>query len=129
MGFVVFVSSWLIFGTGGKAEICVRQLMEQAPGPRGSPHAPQGDAAAVLSGDEAPFATANTDSCFSSSALAQAGQLGDSRSRVRYSKWWPQARQAYSNNGMTSIVQPAFSDVQRPGRPGAFPIGRCRRSR
>lgn len=88
--------------------------MEQAPGPRGSPHDPQGDAEGVLSGDEAPFATANTDSCFSSSALAHAGQLGDSRSRVRYSKWWPQARHAYSNNGMMSIVQPAFSDVQRP---------------
>ncbi len=88
--------------------------MEQAPGPRGSPHVPQGAADAVLSEDEGPFATANTDSCFSSSALAQAGQLGDSRSRVRYSKWWPQARHAYSNNGMMSILQPAFSDVQRP---------------
>jgi hypothetical protein len=87
--------------------------MEQAPGPRGSPHMPQGEAEGVAREDDEPFATANTDSCFSSSALAQAGQLGVSRSRVRYSKWWPQARQAYSNRGMTSILQPCFGDVQR----------------
>jgi hypothetical protein len=87
--------------------------MEQLPGPRGSPHIPQGAADGVLSEDEGPFATANTDSCFSSSALAQAGQLGVSLSRVRYSKWWPQARHAYSNRGMMYILQPAFSDVQR----------------
>ena len=87
--------------------------MEQAPGPRGSPHIPQGAADGAPSEDEEPFATANTDSCFSSSALAQAGQLGASPSRVRYSKWWPQARHAYSNSGMLSILQPPFSDVQR----------------
>ena len=51
--------------------------MEQAPGPRGSPHIPQEAAAeGVAREDDEPFATANTDSCFSSSALAQAGQLG-----------------------------------------------------
>jgi hypothetical protein len=63
--------------------------MEQAPGPRGSPHIPQGAAEGVAAreDDDAPFATAKTDSCFSSSALAQAGQLGVSRSRVRNSKW------------------------------------------
>jgi hypothetical protein len=88
--------------------------MEQAPGPRGSPHIPQGAAEGVAAReDDAPFATANTDSCFSSSALAQAGQLGVSRSRVRNSKWWPQARHAYSNRGMRSILQPPFGDVQR----------------
>lgn len=88
--------------------------MEQAPGPRGSPHIPQGAADGVLGEDEGPVATANPDSCFSSSALAQAGQLGASRSRVRYSKWWPQARHAYSNKGTMPILQPALSDVQRP---------------
>jgi len=35
-----------------------------------------------------PFAlTANTDSCFSSALLAQAGQDGVWSARVRYSKW------------------------------------------
>ena len=60
--------------------------MEQAPGPRGSPHIPQEAADGVARDDDGAFATANTDSCFSSSALAQAGQLGVSRSRVRNSK-------------------------------------------
>ena len=86
--------------------------MEQAPGPRGSPHIPQGEADGVAREDDEPFATANTDSCFSSSALAQAGQLAVSLSRVRYSKRWPQARHAYSNRGMRSILLPAVGGVQ-----------------
>jgi hypothetical protein len=96
--------------------------MEQAPGPRGSPHIPQGAADGVPGEDEGPFATAKTDSCFSSSALSQAGQLAVSCPRVRYSKWWPQARHAYSNRGMSSILQPAFRDVQREGHPSSLPL-------
>ena len=61
--------------------------MEQAPGPRGSPHIPQEDVDGAPGEDEGPFATAKTDSCFSSSALSQDGQLGVSCPRVRYSKW------------------------------------------
>ena len=51
--------------------------MLQAPGPRGSPHIPQApaaDGAALFAGPD--VLTANTDSCFSSDVLAQAGHAG-----------------------------------------------------
>jgi hypothetical protein len=56
-----------------------RQFMEQEPGPRGSPHVPQAPAGAAANAEGAGAfeLTANTDSCFSSSALAHEGQLGD----------------------------------------------------
>src|SRR5882724_2291860 len=88
--------------------------MEHDPGPRGSPHMPQAPAAPVGPDEregEAAVVTANADSCFSSSALAQRGQLGDCPSRVRYSKWWPQPRHAYSNRGMRYILQLASFHV------------------
>src|SRR5690242_13924912 len=82
------------------------QFSEQAPGPRGSPHMPQGPADATAGadwlGDGAP--TANTESCFWSSALAHDGHAGVSPALVRNSKRWPQERQAYSKSGMHSIV-------------------------
>lgn len=65
------------------------QLMLQAPGPRGSPHIPQGvgDALASKGAADAPFdETAKTESCFSSESLAQAGQCGLCPWRVKYSK-------------------------------------------
>ena len=76
------------------------QLIEQDPGPLGSPHAPHGPEARTGVDADALALTAKTDSCFSSSALLHDGQLGDWPARVRYSKRWPQSRHAYSNNGM-----------------------------
>ena len=67
------------------------------------PQAPPEEGSAVAAADEgAP--TANTESCFSSSTPAQDGQEGVSPARVRNSNFWPQARQAYSNKGMSAIV-------------------------
>ena len=76
--------------------------MEQEPGPRGSPHEPQAPDEGAESPEEEtePDVTAKTDSCLSSSALAQEGQLGDCPARVRYSNRCPQARQANSKSGM-----------------------------
>ena len=60
--------------------------MEQEPGPRGSPHEPHGAGAALRDGDDGAVLTAKTDSCFSSSVLAQAGQIGVRSPCVRNSK-------------------------------------------
>jgi len=82
------------------------QFIEQAPGPRGSPHIPQAPPveAGIEDGPVDGPPTANTDSCFSSSTPAQAGQAGACPARVRNSNLWPQPRQAYSNRGMAVIV-------------------------
>jgi hypothetical protein len=81
--------------------------MEQAPGPRGSPHEPHGLVVSEAKAEpDPPFElTAKTDNCFSRSWPAQAGQAGDRPSRVRNSKRWPQPRHAYSNKGMLYILQ------------------------
>jgi hypothetical protein len=63
------------------------------------PHEPAGDAGTDDAEGEFEL-TANTESFFSSSAPAHDGQLGVCPWRVRYSNWWPQPRQAYSNNGI-----------------------------
>jgi hypothetical protein len=83
------------------------------PGPRGSPHIPH-DPAACCDGRPPPLVlTANAESSFWRSALAQGGQLGDPPPRVRYSKWWPQARHSYSNNGMMlTFCAPDLRHVQ-----------------
>ena len=80
------------------------QFIEHDPGPRGSPQVPHGPAKS-FGAPEPPALTAKTDSCFSSAALAQAGQEGSCPCRVRYSKRWPQSRQANSNRGICSIKQ------------------------
>src|SRR5207244_1639277 len=50
---------------------------EQAPGPRGSPQTPHARGEEAKEGADALLVlTANTDSCFSRSVLAQTGQLG-----------------------------------------------------
>ena len=83
------------------------------PGPRGSPHLPH-DPTASRDGRPPPLAlTANTERSFSRSALSHDGQLGDWPPRVRYSKWWPQARHSYSNNGMMlTFCAPDLCHVQ-----------------
>lgn len=77
----------------------VDQLSEQEPGPLGSPHDPHGPALEKL-GALFGALTAKTDSCLSSSTLAQEGHEGVWFARVRYSNLLPQARHAYSNKGM-----------------------------
>jgi hypothetical protein len=63
------------------------QFIEQAPGPRGSPHVPQGpDGGAIVDLAGPLECAANTDSCFCSSTPWHAGHDGDCLSRVRYSK-------------------------------------------
>jgi len=62
-------------------------LIEQDPGPRGSPHMPHAPVGVADRSDDDPLAlTAKTDNCFSSSALAQRGHCGITPSRVRNSK-------------------------------------------
>ena len=64
------------------------QFIEQAPGPRGSPHAPHALGAASRAeyfGDSAP--TAKTDNCFSMSALWHDGHANTVCSRTSNSKW------------------------------------------
>src|SRR3954453_14083753 len=86
--FLVFSLSLLPCPMSLSRSPCVRQFLH-APAPLGSPHIPHGagpGAAARLEDD--PFAlTANTDSCFSSAVLSQAGQDGVWSARVRYSNW------------------------------------------
>ena len=66
--------------------------------------------------DEAPgLLTANTDSCFSSSRARAGGTARRRSARVRNSKWWPQARQAYSNKGMVYILHRARHRAQDRG--------------
>jgi hypothetical protein len=74
-------------------------LIEQEPGPRGSPQDPQGPTLAARCGGLAAL-TANTDNCFSMSALAQAGQAGVWPARVKNSNWRPHAWHRYSKSGM-----------------------------
>jgi len=67
------------------------QLIEQEPGPRGSPQVPHGPMGPLADGCENDFAgvldcAANTDSSFCRSTPAQVGQLGDCPWRVKYSK-------------------------------------------
>jgi len=65
-------------------------LIEQEPGPRGSPHIPHALGASRLDASTLvdPFAlTAKTDSSFCRSSPEQDGQLGDSALLVRYSNW------------------------------------------
>ena len=73
--------------------------MEQAPGPRGSPHAPQGAAARGAAAPSLP-ATANTESCLSRSALEQVGQTGRCPPWTSVSNAWWQLRQTYSKIGI-----------------------------
>jgi hypothetical protein len=80
-------------------------LIEQEPGPRGSPHVPHGPIGPFADGCENDLAglldwAANTESSFWRSLPAQLGQLGDWPSRVKYSKWRPQPRHSYSKRGM-----------------------------
>ncbi|MFN7913787.1 MAG: hypothetical protein U0Q55_00510 [Vicinamibacterales bacterium] len=74
--------------------------MEQAPGPLGSPQAPQPPGAQAGPSKRAdellPMVGAKVENCFSSSVLAQVGQAGDRSARVRYSKCRPHERHAYS---------------------------------
>src|SRR5438093_5856969 len=81
--------------------------MLQAPGPRGSPHAPHapGPLAALIGRSENDFAgvldcAAKTDISFCRSAPWHAGHDGDWPSRVRYSKRLPQPRHSYSKRGI-----------------------------
>ena len=76
-------------------------MIEQAPGPLGSPQLPQG---AGLSGraSSPPFPTANTESCFSSRVPSQEGHCGVSSDLITsVSKSLSQFRQRYSKIGMT----------------------------
>src|SRR5258706_2127564 len=89
------------------------QLIEQDPGPRGSPHDPHAPVDAG-NGAGSPFPalvlTAKTDSSFCRFAPSHDGQLGDWPSRVRYSNCWPQPRHSYSKSGMTSIFSQLSHD-------------------
>ena len=58
---------------------------EQLPAPRGSPHAPQGDGAAILAGPAEGALTANTDNCLLSSVAAHFGHSSFVDSRTNNS--------------------------------------------
>ena len=64
--------------------------MEQAPGPRGSPHAPHGPAGASSArGDEALVLTAKVDNCLLRAVPSHDGHTGARSARVKCSKRWP----------------------------------------
>jgi hypothetical protein len=88
----------------GAEEVRHDQFIEQAPGPRGSPHAPHGAGAGKSArGPDACAPTANVDSCLLSVRESHDGHAASRSARVRCSKWWPQDWQAYSKIGMQSL--------------------------
>ena len=70
--------------------------MAQAPGPRGSPHEPQGPAARGGAGAEPREPTANVESWRAGRVAWQRGHDGSSPERVRRSKRWPHWLHEYS---------------------------------
>ena len=80
------------------------------------PQAPPEEGSGVA--DDEGAATANTESCFSSSTPAQDGHEGVWSARVRNSNFWPQLRQAYSNNGMGPIVPQVACPFHAPPQEG-----------
>src|SRR5690349_5033125 len=77
--------------------------MEQAPGPRGSPHDPQAPGEAEAG--ELPFAlTANTESCGASFTLWHLGHCAFSAPYTNASKGCSQSLQMYSKIGMTLLL-------------------------
>jgi hypothetical protein len=71
------------------------QFMEQAPGPRGSPHEPQPREGAV-SARPPPEETAKTERSLRRFRLSHAGQTGRVFPETNCSKLFPHARQRYS---------------------------------
>lgn len=86
------------------------QLIEQAPGPRGSPQVPQGPGAPMRIEGPPPLVplvcAANTDSRFSSAVAWQAGHSGVSFPRTSVSNVCAQALQAYSYSGTSGRSYP-----------------------
>src|ERR1051326_8408239 len=72
--------------------------MEQAPGPRGSPHAPQGGAGLALAALSPP--TAKLESCWSSRLLSHLGQVAFWLPSTIASKRCRHSRQMYSKIGI-----------------------------
>jgi hypothetical protein len=82
--------------------------MEQAPGPRGSPHVPH--APGTDADDFEDLAdTANTESCLSSDRLAHPGHTAGRLAVTRVSKARRQSRQTYSKSGIGSSILEPFS--------------------
>jgi hypothetical protein len=78
------------------------QLIEQAPGPRGSPQLPQ--AVTGISFCEKPsprLAAANTDNCFSNFLPLHEGHSIAVEALTSSSKFFPQSLQTYSKIGIT----------------------------
>jgi hypothetical protein len=77
------------------------QFLEQAPGPRGSPQAPQAAMGMASAADPSPFTpAANTDSCFSRDVLLHEGHSTVVDARTSVSKWLLHPLHTYSNIGI-----------------------------
>jgi hypothetical protein len=76
------------------------QLIEQAPGPRGSPQDPQPPERASDGPADPPLPTAKTESSFCSFGLRHSGQRGLASPSTNSSKRFSQSRQTYSYSGM-----------------------------
>src|SRR5690348_5422419 len=86
--------------------------MEQAPGPRGSPHDPQGDGAESAEGDES-LATANLEICCVRRLLSHLGQRAFCWPSTMASNLCSHSRQMYSKIGIKvssvkMIVNPLY---------------------
>ena len=73
----------------GHRDVAARaQFIEQDPGPRGSPHDPQGPIDSFAEKAAPPLApTAKAERRFRKSSLSQDGHDGVWSARVRYSNW------------------------------------------
>jgi hypothetical protein len=76
--------------------------MEQAPGPRGSPHDPQGPLGLAEAADSWDFSprTAKLESCWLSRLLSHLGHAAFCVPRTIASNWWRHCWQTYSKIGM-----------------------------
>ena len=79
-----------------------RLRMEQAPGPRGSPHDPQAPAEGGLEAEPL-LDTANVESCGASCWLWHFGHSAFCRPYTRASNEWSQSLQMYSKIGISPV--------------------------
>ena len=90
-------------------------MLEQEPGPRGSPHAPHAVTGISLIPELCPFTpAANTDSCFSTDVLLHDGQatVVDARTSVSKPLW--HSLQTYSNIGIDDYLPVLPASLVRP---------------
>src|SRR6478609_5620500 len=102
--------------------------MEQAPGPRGSPHDPQGPLGTAEAPDSWDFSprTAKLESCWLSRLLSHLGHAAFCVPRTMASNWWRHCWQTYSKIGIScgSVkIVTALIIIGQPRRSGDRVIG------